>query len=80
MISLRLPPEDSDDQSQNCKVKHYFASLSRRVRELYANYGRMLAKIGWIVSMNLNCCREHEIWVHIEDEFRLHIIYASLRD
>ena len=78
-ISPRLPPEDSDEQFPNCKVKHYFASLSRHVREQYANYGQMLAKIGSIVSMSLNCIREYEIWVRIEDEFHLHIIYARLR-
>jgi hypothetical protein len=57
VTSQLLPPEDS----RNWKVKHCFASLSRRVQEQYANYERMLAKIGWIVSMNLNCFREHEI-------------------
>ena len=44
-ISL-LPPENSVDLYRNCKAKHCFASLSRRVRAQYANYGRMLAKIG----------------------------------
>ena len=43
---LPLPPEDSDGHSRNWKVKHCFASLSRRAREQYANYGQMLATIG----------------------------------